>query len=135
MNMTEANDTNTLLRWLLGIRRPAEIEIDDQELADAAEEAAARLAGRAYLSLSAGVTEDKVRGTWERVEACPWQDAPPVDEYRAGDRIECTLLPGFVMTVQAVDTCETPECVSLRITDPAGEQDWLCSRDVRQVSR
>lgn len=61
-------------------------------------------------------------------------DTAPTDTYRAGDRIECTLLPGFVMTVEAVDPCETPECAALRITDPAGEQDWLCSRDVRRVA-
>lgn len=76
MNITEAGDTNTLLRWVLGIREPSDVDVDDQELADAAEAAAVRLAGRAHRALSAGLTEDDVRDSWQRVEACPWQDVP-----------------------------------------------------------
>lgn len=75
MNVTEANDTHTLLRWLLGIRQPSDVDVDDQELTDAAEDAAVRLAGRARGRLSAGLSEDDVRDSWQHVEACPWQDA------------------------------------------------------------
>lgn len=74
MTITEANDANTLLQWVLGIRQPSDVDVDDQELADAAEEAAARLADRAHRQLSAGLTGDAVHQGWAVVEACPWRD-------------------------------------------------------------
>jgi len=53
-----------------------------------------------------------------------------------GGRIEHTLMPGFVMTVQDVRRCETdsgrPELHdAYKVTDPDGNEDWLCAYDVR----
>lgn len=53
----------------------------------------------------------------------------------AGDTIEHKLMPGFPMTVQEAAECETdgarPEPHSkYRITDPDGNEDWLCGYDV-----
>lgn len=77
MTVTEANDTNTLLQWILGIRQPGDVDVDDQELADEAEKAAARLADRARLQQPAGLTGDAVHDGWAAVEACPWRDTSP----------------------------------------------------------
>ena len=56
--------------------------------------------------------------------------------YQVGDEVEHNLMPGFVMTVQDVATCQPGEAHrALLITDPEGAQDWLCSRDVRLVAR
>jgi len=47
-------------------------------------------------------------------------------------------MPGFVMTVQAVEPCETSgersaPHNSYKITDPEGNEDWVCGWDVRKV--
>jgi hypothetical protein len=55
-----------------------------------------------------------------------------------GDRVVHDLMPGFAMTVEDVDACEpdgtrsTPHQQYL-ITDPEGNQDWLCAYDVTKV--
>jgi hypothetical protein len=65
---------------------------------------------------------------------------PPEDDHphhaKAGERIEHKLMPGFAMTVQAAEPCETdngrPDAHSrYKITDPDGNEDWLCAYDVR----
>lgn len=52
-------------------------------------------------------------------------------QYEVGDRIEHKLMPGFIMTIRAVDACETPDCQSVKIVDPEGNDDWLCTDDVQ----
>lgn len=57
-----------------------------------------------------------------------------------GDRIEHKLMPGFVMTVRGVRGCEQdatrPEPHSrYLITDPAGNDDWLCAYDVKPAAQ
>lgn len=52
-----------------------------------------------------------------------------------GDVIEHDLVPGFRMTVRGVSPCEhdatRPEPHnSFNVTDPAGNDDWLCAYDV-----
>ena len=74
LTITEADDVNTLLRWLFGIRQPGTANIDDQDHADKAEDAAARLADAAAKKLMAGLRGNDVHGHWCRVEACPWHD-------------------------------------------------------------
>jgi hypothetical protein len=56
-----------------------------------------------------------------------------------GDLIEHTLMPGFLMRVQAVLACEVDSNRSephdrFEIIDPVGNRDWLCAYDVRWVS-
>ena len=55
-----------------------------------------------------------------------------------GDRIEHEYLPGFRMTVEDVEPCETDGTrnephLMFQITDPDGNTDWLCAWDVRRV--
>lgn len=55
-----------------------------------------------------------------------------------GDRIEHELVPGFTMTVEATEPCETDSTRSephqmYQVTDIEGNTDWLCSYDVRKV--
>ena len=55
-----------------------------------------------------------------------------------GDTIEHHLLPGFRMTVLAVEDCEVDANRSAphakyKIVDPEDAEDWLCAYDVRQV--
>jgi hypothetical protein len=59
------------------------------------------------------------------------------EAFKVGDKIEHRLMPGFTMTVLAWLECETdgsrPEphgkyC----ITDPEGNEDWLCGYDVQR---
>lgn len=57
-----------------------------------------------------------------------------------GDLIEHDLMPGFVMTVQETQPCEQSSNRYLphsqyRITDPGGQEDWLCAFDVTRVGR
>lgn len=59
--------------------------------------------------------------------------------FKAGDRIEHVLMPGFVMTVLDTRACETdfarPEPhLAYKIRDPENNEDWLCAHDVRLVS-
>lgn len=57
MNMTEANNVNLLLDWLLGTE-------DDPPTSDQARQAAAALADRAYSALHAGFDASDVRHLW-----------------------------------------------------------------------
>lgn len=62
----------------------------------------------------------------------PWDDAKP------GDKIEHDLMPGFVMVVEDVATCERdgtrPEDhAKYKVTDPDGNEDWLCAYDVHRA--
>ena len=57
---------------------------------------------------------------------------------QAGDRIVHVLLTGFSMPVEAVEPCEMSSTRSephnkYKITDPEGNEDWLCAWDVRKV--
>lgn len=61
-----------------------------------------------------------------------------MENYEIGDRIEHNLMPGFVMTVQATDKCETDSArpedhLMYQVTDPEGNTDWLCAYDVRRA--
>ncbi len=67
----------------------------------------------------------------------PGQDAPATAA--VGDKIEHKLMPGFTMTVQEARVCETdtgrPELHdAFRVTDPDGNEDWLCAYDVVKVA-
>ena len=60
-----------------------------------------------------------------------------MDQFKAGDKIERKLMPGFVMTVEETAPCETDgarphDHLKYRITDPEGEPDWLCAEDVQR---
>lgn len=59
----------------------------------------------------------------------------PAKEIGPGDEIEHDLMPGFVMQVHAVKACETDGArseahASYKVTDPEGNEDWLCAYDV-----
>jgi hypothetical protein len=63
----------------------------------------------------------------------------PARDIKAGDKIEHDLLPGFVMAVREVKPCETDGDRSqvhdqFLVTDPEGNDDWLCGYDVSPVS-
>ena len=56
-----------------------------------------------------------------------------------GDFIEHFALPGFRMRVRQVEPCErtgqrSDPHLSYLVTDPEGNDDWLCGWDVRAVS-
>jgi len=60
-----------------------------------------------------------------------------MDQFKPGDIIEHRLMPGFTMPVQETRDCETdgsrPEPhLAYRVTDPEGNEDWLCHMDVQQ---
>lgn len=74
LTIGEAHDVNTLLDWILGIRRPTSDKTDDELAADA-QAAAGRLADKANKTLMAGLDLTRVNEAWDRVEACPWQEA------------------------------------------------------------
>jgi hypothetical protein len=62
-----------------------------------------------------------------------------MDQYKTGDVIEHKLMPGFTMTVEDARDCETdsnrPEPhLAYKITDPEGNEDWLCAYDVQRPS-
>lgn len=62
----------------------------------------------------------------------------PTERFEVGDRIEHDLVPGFVMTVEAVEDCETDAArpvphAQYQVTDPAGNTDWLCAYDVHRA--
>lgn len=66
------------------------------------------------------------------------QEQSPMKNYATGDVIEHKDLPGFRMRVRETAPCETdaarPEPhLTYRITDPEGNEDWLCAYDVRRV--
>ena len=55
-----------------------------------------------------------------------------------GDKIQHELMPGFTMTVEDAEPCETDGTRSephqmYKITDPEGAEDWLCAYDVKKV--
>lgn len=60
MNVSESNDLNKLLEWLLSIETPWGPAVTEEY----ARGAAARLAGKAYARLSAGVDADDVTKRW-----------------------------------------------------------------------
>lgn len=66
VNITEANDTNRLLRYVLGVRDSGQLPDDDQMLA-----AAARLAERVNKAIGCGITPAQVTAAWPNVEVCP----------------------------------------------------------------
>jgi hypothetical protein len=58
---------------------------------------------------------------------------------QAGDRIELFGVPGYHMTVHDAKPCETdfarPEAhKQYKVTDPEGNEDWLCGWDVRKIA-
>lgn len=59
MNVTEANATNLLLRYLLNVDGPAG-PVGSEQACQAAE----LLAGRAHKVLAAGYTAERVRADW-----------------------------------------------------------------------
>ena len=68
----------------------------------------------------------------------PPEDNLPLDA-AVGTRIEHKLMPGFVMEVQETRACETDGArpslhKAYRVTDPAGNEDWLCAYDVQVPS-
>lgn len=73
MNISEANDVNTLLRWLTGDLPHIDErnEYDEADLVlmqdDDARRAAARLADRAHKALHCGLTAEKVHQAWDQV--------------------------------------------------------------------
>ena len=73
LTIGEAHDVNTLLDWMLGIRRPSNSD-SDEELRHEAKEAAARLADKANKALMAGIRGADVLAAWGTVEVGPWQD-------------------------------------------------------------
>jgi hypothetical protein len=63
----------------------------------------------------------------------------PARDITAGAKIEHDLMPGFVMPVREVKPCETdgarPEDHDqYLVTDPEGNDDWLCGYDVSPVA-
>jgi hypothetical protein len=57
-----------------------------------------------------------------------------------GAVIEHVLMPSFRMTVQAVASCEPDPRAGrpgphsqYKVTDPDGNEDWLCAYDVREA--
>jgi hypothetical protein len=60
-----------------------------------------------------------------------------MDQFKAGDVIEHRLMPGFTMTVLDARDCETDSArpephLSYNVTDPEGNDDWLCAYDVQK---
>ncbi|QKV74513.1 hypothetical protein [Amycolatopsis sp. Hca4] len=60
MNITEANDTNRVLRYLLDLRQGVEPARDDD-----VRDAALRLSARINKALHAGITPSQVGTEWE----------------------------------------------------------------------
>lgn len=81
----DANDVNTVLHWILGIRDGHTEDVDDSVLFESAREAAVRLADRANKTLSAGLNGTRVREAWDQVEAGPWHDDEPYEWDRGPD--------------------------------------------------
>lgn len=67
MNITEANNVQWLLDWVLGVEKPGGGRWDE----DDAREFAVFLADRSYKALSAGMNGDQVRTSW------PWRPPRP----------------------------------------------------------
>jgi hypothetical protein len=79
VNISEGNDVNELLYWLLGIRRDRENRTDEQ-ISDDVRDAAARLADRSHKALGAGLTSRAVHAGWDRVEVGPWAESAVVED-------------------------------------------------------
>lgn len=63
----------------------------------------------------------------------------PAKDVGLGHKIEHDLMPGFVMEVRKVRPCETDgarpvEHAAYKVTDPEGNEDWVCAFDVHQVT-
>jgi hypothetical protein len=59
----------------------------------------------------------------------------PVRDLGPGHRIEHDLMPGFVMEIRGVRSCQADsarpeEHAAFKVTDPRGKEDWLCAYDV-----
>lgn len=67
VNIAEANDTNVILRYLLGLRGDTVASPSDKQ----AKEAAVRLADRANKATLATITGKQVTEAWSDVEVCP----------------------------------------------------------------
>lgn len=62
----------------------------------------------------------------------------PAKDIHVGHQIEHDLMSGFTMPVQDVKPCETDGNRSephakYKITDPDGNEDWLCAYDVHRA--
>jgi hypothetical protein len=69
----------------------------------------------------------------------PPEDSKPLHGAKPGEQVEHKLMPGFAMTVLDTARCETdsarPETHDqYKITDPDGNEDWLCAYDVRAAT-
>ncbi|MFB9924895.1 hypothetical protein ACFORO_26005 [Amycolatopsis halotolerans] len=60
MNITEANDTSRVLRYLLAVRQGTHTAADGD-----VREAAARLAGRVNKALHTGITPEQIDAQWD----------------------------------------------------------------------
>lgn len=78
MNIAEANDLNTTLRYLLGLRTEFEQNVDDQDLYDNAREATVRLVERGHEVLGPGLRREDIEDAWERLDLPPWRDSAEV---------------------------------------------------------
>lgn len=73
MNISEANDTNILLSWVIG-RREKFGDRTDAEASEMTQKAAERLADRATARIMAGLSGEQVAAAWPMVEVGPWRD-------------------------------------------------------------
>ena len=69
----------------------------------------------------------------ERETAVP----QPVEGFEVGKTVEHRLMPGFRMVVQDGKPCETDAAhpvphPAYLVTDPEGEDDWVCHYDVQK---
>jgi hypothetical protein len=63
-----------------------------------------------------------------------------MEQYKKGDVVEHRLMPGFTMTVLDTRECETDATsavphLAYQVTDPEGNEDWLCHWDVQRPGR
>jgi hypothetical protein len=68
------------------------------------------------------------------------ESTEPVQNLGPGDKIEHNLMPGFVMVIEGMDSCEIdgarPEPhMKYKVHDPEGNVDWLCAYDVSRAVR
>lgn len=69
--VTNANDVNALLEYVIGFR-PTGVDKTDDELCEAARQAAERLAEQAHSVLACGLNAKRVHETWSWMELGPW---------------------------------------------------------------
>jgi hypothetical protein len=72
MNVTEANATNLLLRYVLGLPSLNQCGDGATQFNNDAGEAVLLLAERARKALGAGLNLDDVRDAWNRLELAGW---------------------------------------------------------------